>query len=776
MKTIWLLPLLILGFNSSILSQAPDNSWKLYDDSRVGRIDVTIDPAAVIWLYQNVTSDSEFVASMRFRNAHIDETVESIGFRLRGNTSRFSQKKSFKVSFNTFVQGREFYGVDKLNLNGEHNDPSIIRSKLCFDHFDSADVHASRAAHFEVYINNKYYGLYISVEHVDDEFLTKNFSDDTGNLWKCLYGADLQYLGENQTTYKNLNNNGTPAYELTTNETAGDYSQLVRLIRIINNTPSASFADSIEKILDVPDVLNYFALNVLMGSWDDYRSLMNNYYLYYEPSADKFHLIPYDYDNTYGIDWSGKNWTTADPYNFPKVVSGPRPLAEKLMGNNQYRDLFTRFLHFYSARLLPLTYWEDHIDTLRARIASSAMSDTFRTKDYGFTANDFFNSYTSGNYSNQHVKYGLKQFVNLRLASIPSQLSYTNAAPIAYRIDHLPRNPGAGDTVNVYVSAFSPTALAAVKIQFQKTGSAVTEEYNMAFTPVANTKKVHLADLYTGRIPPLGQGGSGLMRILVRDAQGREVLYPRNGPLRITVSSSGNSVVINEFLADNSASTPDPSGDHDDWLEIYNPLSTVVDLRGMYLTDNPGSMKKWRFPLSSIPLNPGERIVVWCDEEPQEPGYHSNFKLSKGGEFIGLTDSSGTVVLDSIFFGPQQTDVSYGRYPDGAGSWRQLYPSPGLPNSLTDVRDDDRRNDNSMRLYPNPAAGALNILLSLDQRRNGSLRLYDILGREIKILFVGEFEPGENSFKINVTDLAKGVYFIKINGETFEKGVKFVIL
>ena len=156
------------------------------------------------WLYQNVQSDSEFVASFHFQNAYINETVENIGFRLRGNTSREAAKKSFKVSFNTFVSGREFYGVDKLNLNGEHNDPSIIRSKLCFDHYQTIGMKASRANHVEVYINGQYYGLYISVEHIDDEFLNKNFGDDTGNLWKCLYPADLNYLGSDPNLYKNL--------------------------------------------------------------------------------------------------------------------------------------------------------------------------------------------------------------------------------------------------------------------------------------------------------------------------------------------------------------------------------------------------------------------------------------------------------------------------------------------------------------------------------------------------------------------------------------------
>ena len=777
MKTLLSASLFLVLFSfASSFPQNIDDSWKLYDDTQVGRVDVTIDPAALVWIYQNVYSDSEFVATLRFRNKYFDETVNSIGFRLRGNTSRVSKKKSFKISFNTFVSGREFHGVDKLNLNGEHNDPSIIRSKLCFDHFHSAGLHASRAAHTEVYINNKYYGLYISVEHVDDEFLTKNFSDDSGNLWKCLYGADLQYLGESQSSYKNLNNNGVPAYELTTNEETGDFSKLVRLIRLINITPASAFPDSIEKVLDVPDVLHYLALNVLFGSWDDYRSLMNNYYLYHEPAKDKFHLIPYDYDNTFGVDWFSVNWTTADPYNFPKVVSGPRPLAEKLLGNSQYRDLYTHFLRFYSTSLMPMNLWEPRLDSLRTMIVTSALADTFRTKDYGFTSGDFFNSYSATGYSNQHVKFGLKQFVNLRTASIAAQLNNANALPVCYKIDYYPKSPRPDDTIYVYASAYSATSLSSVKIKFTEDLSGLTREYPMSFSPVPNTKKVYEADRYYAVIPPLGLNGSGEMKILVKDDANRELAYPRSSVIHIPVTVAANSLVINEFLADNSSSAPDPSGDHDDWLELYNPTSSAVNLAGMYLTDNPSSFTKWRFPLTNVLINPGERVVVWCDEEQTEPGYHSNFKLSKSGEFIALTDSLGVTVLDSLSFGPQSTDVSYGRFPDGSSVWHSLVPTPGSANILTDVIEEEIKAENSFTIYPNPAPDEINILISVDQPMTGSLILYDILGRELKILFEGDFNRGHNSFNFNISSLAGGVYLIKMKSNYFETGVKFIVL
>jgi hypothetical protein len=605
---------IILSFiltQSFQLAAQTDESWKLYDDSHVARVDITIDTVTLSWIYNNVQSDSEHVASFRFRNSWIDETVDSIGFRLRGNTSRESQKKSFKVSFNTFKKGRDFHNIEKLNLNGEHNDPSIIRSKLCFDHFETIGFKASRSNHAEVYINGKYYGLYINVEHIDEEFLKKNFTDDSGNLWKCLYPADLTYKGSDPSAYINLNSGGRPVYELSTNEQQMDFSKLVRLITILNNTPSGSLPDSIESVIDIPRVLKYFAMNILMGSWDDYWSLMNNYYLYHEPVKDIFQIIPYDYDNSYGVDWFNINWTIADPYNFPKVNNGPRPLAEKLMANSQYRNLYTHFIQFIRDNVCSLNLWESHIDSIKQIITPQAISDPYRTLDYGFTINDFFNSYSANSYSNQHVKYGLKQFVNLRNNSTFSQLSYLSAKPIAYKINHEPKYPQPNDSIRVYVSAFSNVGLSEVSIQFTKTGAPSPEFYPMQFSPIPNSKIVDEADRYVGITPPLGSGGSGKFSIYVKDTQNQFQVFPRKAPIYIAASvPAANDVVINEFLSDNVNSFSDPNDEHDDWLELYNPTASPVLLTVRYLTDNPTNLTKWRFTQPALYINPGEYILI----------------------------------------------------------------------------------------------------------------------------------------------------------------------
>lgn len=767
--------ILFLSLIIPLFAQHYDESWKLYDDTQVAEVHITVNPAYLQWLYNNVESDSLFYAKFYFKNKYIEETVDSIGFGIRGNTSRYSQKKSFKISFNDFIPGREFYGVDKLNLNGEHNDPSIVRSKLCWDLFQKMGMKSSRAAHTRVYINGNYYGLYISVEHIDDEFLKKNFADDSGNLWKCLYPADLNYLGSNPNLYK------THAYDLKTNENEGDYSQLARLINIINNTPDNLFADSLESIIYLDELLKYFSTNILTGSWDDYWSLMNNYYLYYEPSAGVFHFIPYDYDNTFGIDWSGNDWATADPYNFPKVVDGYRPLAERVMQNDQYRDLYTHFLEFNRENLFLLSLWHDRIDSLRIMITQSALDDTFRTLDWGFSFSDFLSSYSYNNYSNQHVKYGLKQYITHRNETLPAQLSYLDAPPIVYKIDWTPKIPGPNDSILVSASAFSSVGMNQVSIQYTPEGSS-TENYSMHFSPVTQTKNVDEADRWIGVIPPLGNGGRGSFRINVNDVSNQSMKYPRTKSIELRVPlQENNDLVINEFLADNVSTNIDPAGEYDDWIELYNQTSNQILLTGRYLTDKPDNLTKWQFEQTNLYLNPGEFLIIWCDEDEDQEGIHTNFKLNTDGEYIALIDTDGISVIDSISFGLQTADISYGRFPDGSKNWNFMKPSPGSSNIITNVDDNFLPKEFSVSAYPNPFNPSTTIQYQIPYMDNIRIEIYDLLGRKIWYKNIEEQPAGKYEIIWNGKDkggsnVSSGVYFLRLRTGSFNQIYKLMLI
>ena len=684
MKIFFVQPLFAL-FIFSVLVYA-DDSWMLYDDTEVDVVEITIDPEDLDWIYDNVESDSLHPAVVHYSNEWFDETIDSVGFRLRGNTARTSAKKSFKLDFNHFVPGRDFYGMEKINLNGEHNDPSIIRSKLCWDLFHDIGVISSRATHIAVYINGDYYGLYISVEHVDDEFLAKNYADDNGNLWKCLWPADLTYRGDDSADYHPYYDEERP-YNLKTNEDEYDYSQLARLIKIVNQTPDETFPDSLEAVFHVEEVLKYFAMNVLVGGWDDYWFLMNNYYLYHEPNEDRFHWIPFDYDNSFGVDWFSIDWTATNPYEFPIIDGGPRPLAERLMDNNQYRDLYSHFLQYFLENVYPLSFWENHIDTLYSLIYPWAEIDVYRTFDYGFTLDDFTQSYSSEHYENQHVKRGIREFVNLRVNSFTGVLQYTGAPPIVYDIAWEPKNPQPEDSIHVTISAFGSNGVENVIIHYYDAPIPDYTEYPMEFNPVPNTKLVEESDRWTGMIPPLGSGMTGYFEIYVEDGNGQGAVFPRHE--KITLQTPGlptDELVINEFLAKNDETNMDEAGEYDDWIEIYNTSGEDIDLSGMYLTDKSDNLTKWQFPYGGVMLEAGGYLLVWCDEDQEQGDLHTNFKLTTEGEFIALTAEDGVTITDSITFGQQSADVSFGRMPDGSDQWMFLdEPSPGVANSTGDL-------------------------------------------------------------------------------------------
>ncbi len=147
-------------------------------------------------------------------------------------------------------------------------------------------------------------------------------------------------------------------------------------------------------------------------------------------------------------------------------------------------------------------------------------------------------------------------------------------------------------------------------------------------------------------------------------------------------------LLINEFMASNNSGSgiADPQGHYDDWIEIYNYGDTDIDLAGMYLTDDLDNPAAWQFPAgrtaeTTVPA--GGFLVVWADGDILDtPGLHASFKLSGSGEEIGLFDTDGVKRIDSVIFGSQTANISYGRMPDGSENWRFFSnPTPAAANS-----------------------------------------------------------------------------------------------
>lgn len=149
-----------------------------------------------------------------------------------------------------------------------------------------------------------------------------------------------------------------------------------------------------------------------------------------------------------------------------------------------------------------------------------------------------------------------------------------------------------------------------------------------------------------------------------------------------TTVDSANTLLINELMATNSGYVYDIFGDDDDWFEIYNYGDEPVRLNTLYFTDDPAEPLKWRFdPPEEMFLDPGEHMVIWADDEPEEGFNHASFRLSGEGEYLAIFTEDGALI-DQRYFGSQTTNISYGRYPDAGLTWNYFTdPTPGSPNS-----------------------------------------------------------------------------------------------
>jgi len=158
---------------------------------------------------------------------------------------------------------------------------------------------------------------------------------------------------------------------------------------------------------------------------------------------------------------------------------------------------------------------------------------------------------------------------------------------------------------------------------------------------------------------------------------------------------TGIPLAINELMASNSDIIQDPQGEYDDWIEIHNFGPDAINIGGMYLTDNLSIPTKWRIPSATIPS--GGYLLIWADNDTTDSGLHANFKLSSAGEEIGLFDSDGVTLIDSIIFADQTTDISFGRYPEATDNRRFFgFPSPSQQNNdayLGEVADTEFSHD-----------------------------------------------------------------------------------
>ena len=229
---------------------------------------------------------------------------------------------------------------------------------------------------------------------------------------------------------------------------------------------------------------------------------------------------------------------------------------------------------------------------------------------------------------------------------------------------------------------------------------------------------------------------------------------------------SPTSLFINEFMASNDGAVPGPQGDYPDWIEIYNAGSEAVMLGGYYMSDDLSDPEKmFQIPDTypdSVTIPAGGFLVFYANSDPDWSVLNLNFKLSGGGEHIGLWDPN-QVFVDSLTYGEQYPDTTYGRFTDGTNNW-YLMPdySPGEPNRYTDAIAEFQDGNSFSICYPNPFENETKIEFVLDKTEPISIMIFDITGAVIEKAENILFQKGLQQYRWDATGLPSGYYFYQI--------------
>lgn len=296
----------------------------------------------------------------------IDGVVaDTVGLRTKGNSSlksvasSDSDRFSFKIKLDEYVEDQTLLGLDEFVLNNMFSDASYMREYLSYKIMGEAGLAVPLSSFVEVSINGERYGLYLMVEAIEDSYLNRAFGENEGNLYKQEQGSTLIYETDE-------------AYKSSEQKNGDDESKtdLANFIKILNEMPDGEKGE-IESVLNVDSALKYIAANTVLENYDSYNgSFAQNYYLYNQ--SGQFNVIPWDFNMAFG-GFQGGALSTID---IDTPISGTSldkvPLIQNLLEVEDYK---TRYYEFIEDYLTILEDFETEVSEIKTLIRPSVEAD-----------------------------------------------------------------------------------------------------------------------------------------------------------------------------------------------------------------------------------------------------------------------------------------------------------------------------------------------------------------------------------------------------------------
>ncbi|MBC8385641.1 MAG: CotH kinase family protein, partial [Candidatus Cloacimonetes bacterium] len=658
----------------------------------------------------------------------------------------------------------------------------------------------------------QYWGLYVNIEQINMNFIEKNFGNsENGNLFKGDPSGDLVWQGESCEEYYEK-------YELKTNEEENDWSDLVNLIDRINNTSNAQFANQLEQVFHIHNFLFFSAINNFFVNLDAYIDYGHNYYVYHRTDTNEFVHIPWDFNFSFGT-YRPLLYPQSELPNLPifweSSFAEDRPLVHRMFQNAKFRDIYVMNYRYLMENTFLTEQLNDRIDTLADLIRSAVYEDTLKM----FTNEEFEQNLEQDLLINNQTFFGLKSFIEARIASISEQLEgfeeidrtsgiYINEFLASNNATISDENGEYDDWIEVYNDNVEPINMEGL---FLSDDPSIPDKWQFPdieipakdFIIIWADNEVDQGILHTNfNLSASGEyiglyEMDGIVPIdsLSFDAQETDISYGKNiddqmwqffadpSPGFPNTIIPVSNVFINELMASNSGTIMDEFGEYEDWIEIYNANDHEINLEGLSLSDNPDNLGKWQFPDITIPAE--SHLLIWADNDPEQGVLHTNFKLSTAGEFVLLSGNGAATILDSIQFGVQEIDISFGREQDCCEEWIIFSnPTPGSSNYEPTIAGDDNLEFEpikSLGNFPNPFNPETKISFSLGTGADITLKIYNSKGQLVKTLLDKNLGSGQHSVVWNGIDnsgskVSSGIYFYKLATSDYSKLDKMILM
>ncbi len=683
-------------------------------------------------IYTNYTMDWERAAHVEFFDD--DKNLgfsENCGIEIFGNQSAEWPQKSISVKFkdpynSSSLEYPLFPGFwlttfKSFVLRNAGNDFQYthIRDAVMQALVKDLDIDYQEYRPATSFINGEYWGIYNIREKINEHYIANRHGVDPDNI-------DM------------LENNMEVVH--------GDslsYQKLIDYISTNDMTTDAAYA-YIDSVIDLNECLLYFASQVY---YDNLDWPGTNIKFWRERSASgKWRWLLFGTEFGFGLYAHGA-WEDHVAFTFSPVetrYSNPpwsTLLQRKLVENPTIRNRFINQI----ADLLNTNFKSERVTEIINKIADHISSEITKHRARWSISGE----------------------------NLDKMTTFAEDRP-AYMRDHLRNYFSCGENGTLTINA---TTGGSVQLN-----TLNLETSNMPFSGIYfQDNEVHLKAIPVSGSKFVGWSGDVTSS---DDSISLSVTNSTNIQANFSVdSSTAGEIVINEINY-NSADDFDPG----DWIELFNTTNKPVDISGWYYSDSDDN-HKFYFPEETIIDSSGYLVVVENDSAftslfPDVQNYigETGFGLSGSGEFMKLVDDKEQIV-DSLTYddklpwpveadGEGATLELIDAYSDNSiGENWQASTGHGTPGMANSVIIPTAENENSkvpkefflLQNYPNPFNPVTTISYDLPTAGQVSLKVYDILGKEIAELVNEEKTVGRYSVKWDASKFASGMYFYRIS-------------